>query len=45
MRRQLLAPMVAAAVLSWSCLSIANDGVMKLTKDPNNWAIWGGDYA
>jgi PQQ-dependent dehydrogenase (methanol/ethanol family) len=37
--------MVAAAVLSWSCLTIANDGVLKLTKDPNNWAIWGGDYA
>jgi PQQ-dependent dehydrogenase (methanol/ethanol family) len=36
---------LAAAVLSWSCLTIANDGVMKLTKDPNNWAIWGGDYA
>lgn len=45
MRRKLSIPMVAAAVLSWSCLTIANDGVLKLTKDPNNWAIWGGDYA
>jgi len=36
---------LAAAVLSWPCLTIANDEVMKLTKDPNNWAIWGGDYA
>ena len=23
----------------------ANSGVEKLTKDPNNWAIWGGNYA
>jgi len=45
MSRKFIAPIMVAAVLSWPCLTIANDGVMKLTKDPNNWAIWGGDYA
>ena len=45
MSRKYIAPIMVAAVLSWPCLTIANDGVMKLTKDPNNWAIWGGDYA
>jgi PQQ-dependent dehydrogenase (methanol/ethanol family) len=37
--------MVMAAVLSWPCLTIANQSVLKATSDPNNWAIWGGDYA
>ena len=46
MSRQFFARMtVAAAVLCWPFSTIANDSVMKLTKDPNNWAIWGGDYA
>ncbi|UCC55156.1 MAG: methanol/ethanol family PQQ-dependent dehydrogenase [Gammaproteobacteria bacterium] len=45
MRRKSLVTMVVAAVLSWPCLTIANQSVMKATSDPNNWAIWGGDYA
>ena len=37
--------MVAAAVVLWPGISIANSDVQKLIKDPGNWAIWGGDYA
>ena len=25
--------------------TVANDGLMKLMDNPENWAIWGGDYA
>ncbi len=40
-------------LLAWSVLAItmlsvtarANESVMAATKDPNNWAIWGGNYA
>ena len=38
--------LVASAVaLTVSATVTANQEVMDLTKDANNWAIWGGDYA
>lgn len=40
--------LIASAVLSCTVASgvaTANDEVQKLTENPNNWAIWGGDYA
>jgi PQQ-dependent dehydrogenase (methanol/ethanol family) len=45
MRKNSKLLMVAAAVVLWPGISIANSDVQKLTKDPANWAIWGGDYA
>ncbi|MDH3639381.1 MAG: methanol/ethanol family PQQ-dependent dehydrogenase, partial [Gammaproteobacteria bacterium] len=44
MRKYLIASAVLAST-AVSGLATANDEVMKLTQDPNNWAIWGGDYA
>jgi hypothetical protein len=34
-----------AAILAAPAISTANSGVETLTKDPANWATWGGDYA
>ena len=34
-----------AALLAAPAISTANSGVEKLTKNPANWATWGGDYA
>ncbi len=34
-----------AAFLAAPAISTANSGVEKLTKNPANWATWGGDYA
>jgi len=34
---------LAALVLSPG-LASANDGLMSLSKNPNNWAMWGGNY-
>ena len=45
MRKNSKLLMVAAAVVLWPGMSLANSDVQKLTKDPANWAIWGGDYA
>jgi PQQ-dependent dehydrogenase (methanol/ethanol family) len=33
-----------AVTLMAPALSTANPELMKLMEDPNNWAIWGGDY-
>ena len=34
-----------AVFLAAPAISTANSGVEKLTKNPANWATWGGDYA
>ena len=34
-----------AALLAAPTISTANQGVETLTKNPANWATWGGDYA
>jgi len=34
-----------ATLLAAPAISTANSGVEKLTKNPANWATWGGDYA
>jgi PQQ-dependent dehydrogenase (methanol/ethanol family) len=34
-----------ASILAAPAISTANSGVEALTKDPANWATWGGDYA
>ncbi len=44
LKRLLLASSVAA-LLATPAISSANSGVEKLTKNPANWAIWGGNYA
>ena len=44
MRKYLIASAVLAST-AVSGVATANDEVMKLTQDPNNWAIWGGNYA
>ncbi len=44
MRKYLIASAVLASTAA-SGVATANDEVMKLTQDPANWAIWGGDYA
>jgi lanthanide-dependent methanol dehydrogenase len=40
----LLASSVAALVAA-PAISTANSGLEQLTKNPNNWAVWGGNYA
>ncbi len=35
----------AALVLTWSTLASANDSVLSLTKNPNDWVLQTGDYA
>jgi lanthanide-dependent methanol dehydrogenase len=35
----------ASAVSLLPGLAMANSEVLQLTSDPNNWAIWGGNYA
>ncbi len=42
--RKLLPLIVAFAAASVSGAASANAGVEALTKNPNNWAIWGGNY-
>ena len=42
-RLAILVTTALATVFSGAVL--ANPDVMKLTSDPKNWAIWGGDYA
>ena len=44
MRRSMTVVAVAAA-LSLPAMTTANPELMKLMDDPNNWAIFGGDYA
>lgn len=42
-----LAKQLALAMLVTSVptgITLANDSVMQATADPNNWAIWGGNY-
>ena len=34
-----------AAILAAPAIATANSGVEQLTKDPANWATWGGNYA
>jgi len=45
MRKNSKLLVAAAAVVLWPGVLLANSEVEKLTKDPSNWAIWGGDYA
>ena len=44
LKNWLLASSVALLVAA-PAISTANSGVEQLTKNPNNWAIWGGNYA
>jgi PQQ-dependent dehydrogenase (methanol/ethanol family) len=44
MKRRLLITVGLAAALVVPSMSAANPELMKLMADPNNWAIWGGDY-
>ncbi|MGR9108329.1 MAG: methanol/ethanol family PQQ-dependent dehydrogenase [Gammaproteobacteria bacterium] len=34
-----------ASILTAPGVALANDGVEKLSKDPKNWPIWGGNYS
>jgi len=43
--KSLLLASTVAALLSAPVVSTANNGVESLTKNPANWATWGGDYA
>jgi len=45
MTKRLIAMFGVALALVMSGPSSANDELMKLMDNPNNWAIWGGDYA
>ncbi|MFO1350564.1 MAG: methanol/ethanol family PQQ-dependent dehydrogenase [Gammaproteobacteria bacterium] len=45
MNKKLRTLVVATAVSLAPGFAAANDEVKKLTADPNNWAIWGGNYA
>ena len=43
---KLLRNLVAASVASMlPAIASASSEVQSLTENPNNWAIWGGDYA
>ena len=44
MMKRLLATIGIAVVLVLPGMSSANKELMKLMDDPNNWAIWGGNY-
>ena len=44
LKNWLLASSMALLVAA-PAISTANSGVEQLTKNPNNWAIWGGNYA
>ena len=44
MKRRLLTTVGLAAALMAPAMSTANPELMELMSDPNNWAIWGGDY-
>jgi PQQ-dependent dehydrogenase (methanol/ethanol family) len=44
MSKHLLTIAAASAVALASGVASANDDVKRLTSNPNNWAIWGGDY-
>ena len=44
MKRRSLITVGLATVLMAPAVSMANPELMKLMEDPNNWAIWGGDY-
>jgi lanthanide-dependent methanol dehydrogenase len=44
LKNWLLASSVAVLIAA-PAISTANSGVEQLTKNPNNWAIWGGNYA
>ncbi|MDF1583210.1 MAG: PQQ-dependent dehydrogenase, methanol/ethanol family [Methyloprofundus sp.] len=43
--KSLLLASSVAALLAAPTMASANSGVEKLTKNPANWATWGGDYA
>ncbi|MEO0424590.1 MAG: methanol/ethanol family PQQ-dependent dehydrogenase [Pseudomonadota bacterium] len=45
MSKRFVSLAAASAVALTSGLAMANQDVMRLTKDPSNWAIWGGNYA
>jgi PQQ-dependent dehydrogenase (methanol/ethanol family) len=45
MKRRLLSTVGLAAALVAPALSTANPELMRLMDDPNNWAIWGGNYS
>ncbi len=45
MTKRFIATISFAAMLIVPGMSSANEELMKLMDDPNNWAIWGGDYA
>jgi lanthanide-dependent methanol dehydrogenase len=44
MRRRSVITVGLAVTLMAPALSTANPELMRLMEDPNNWAIWGGDY-
>ncbi|WP_428356525.1 PQQ-dependent dehydrogenase, methanol/ethanol family [Methyloprofundus sp.] len=43
--KSLLLASTVAALLATPFIASANSGVENLTKNPANWATWGGDYA
>jgi len=45
MSRRFATSLLAGAALLLPAAAMANPDVLRLTKDPNNWAIWGGNYA
>jgi PQQ-dependent dehydrogenase (methanol/ethanol family) len=45
MARHFATSIVAGAILLLPSAAMANPDVLRLTKNPNNWAIWGGNYA
>src|SRR5690606_11827773 len=44
MKGRFLISVALAAALFVPAMSTANSELMRLMADPNNWAIWGGDY-
>ena len=45
LKRKLVNIVMVSAVVALPSLVSANSEVQQLTQDPNNWAIWGGNYA
>lgn len=45
MKKMLRTVVALSAVSLLPGIAIANSEVQQLTSDPNNWAIWGGNYA
>ena len=45
LKRKLVNIAIVSAMAALPSLASANTEVQQLTEDPNNWAIWGGNYA